>query len=82
MDAPTSVDDTDIFKADRVPWLGLTVTIVKAGPLKGYQAVIKDVIRGQATSSQLRLDVQLLHLNPSAPFQRIVLDYDDVLESK
>jgi hypothetical protein len=63
------------------PWLGISVTIVKAGPHKGYKAVVKNVLPGQTTSSNPRLEIQFQHLDPSNPFKIITVDYDDVVES-
>ena len=51
-------------------------------PLKGYVAVVKDVLHGQDTLSGLKTFVQLLHLDPSAPFKTAIVDYDDVVEQK
>ena len=72
-----------LFKADRVPWIGTNVIITKPGsPIKGYVGVVKDVLRGQDTASGLKIDIQLAHLNPSSPFQRTIVDYDDVVEKR
>ena len=59
------------------------VIITKHGsPLKGYVAIVKDVHRGQDTLSSLRTFVQLLHLDPSAPFKTAIVNYDDIVEQK
>jgi hypothetical protein len=50
--------------------------------MKGYHAVVKDVIRGQPTLSGLCVIVQLTHADPANPFKIIKLDYDDVVEAK
>ena len=72
-----------LSKADSVPWIGTKVIIMKHGsPLKGYVAIVKDVLRGQDTLSGLRTFVQLLHLDPSAPFKTAIVDYDDVVKQK
>jgi hypothetical protein len=64
-----------------VPWLGTHVVITKhRSPLKGYSGVVKDVLRGRATPSDLRIVIQLTHLNPSNPFQSEIFDYDEVIE--
>jgi len=68
-------------KVIQASWLGVFVTIVKAGPHKGYKAVIKNVLPGQMTSSKPRLEIQFLHLGPSSPFKVVIVDYDDVVES-
>jgi hypothetical protein len=66
-----------------VPWIGTNVIITKPGsPIKGYVGVVKDVLRGQDTASGLKIDIQLAHLNPSSPFQRTIVDYDDVVEKR
>jgi hypothetical protein len=66
-----------------VPWIGTNVIITKPGsPLKGYVAVVKDVLRGQVTASGLKIIIQLVHYDPSAPFRTTVVDYDDVVEQR
>jgi len=66
-----------------VPWISTHVIITKLGsPLKGYVGVVKDVLRGQDTASGLKIVVQLVHLDPSSPFQTAVVDYDDVVEQR
>lgn len=66
-----------------MPWIGTNVIITKPGsPIKGYVGVVKDVLRGQDTASGLKIDIQLAHLNPSSPFQRTIVDYDDVVEKR
>jgi hypothetical protein len=66
-----------------VPWIGINVIITKLGsPIKGYVGVVKDVLRGQDTASGLKIDIQFAHLNPSSPFQRTIVDYDDVVEER
>ena len=70
-------------KADSVPWISTDVIITKLGsPLKGYAGIVKDVLRVQDTATSLKIVVQLTHLNPSCPFQTIVVDYDDVVEKR
>ena len=66
-----------------MPWISTNVIITKLGsPFKGYMGVVKDVLRGQDTASGLKIVIQLAHLNPSAPFQTTVVDYDDVVEQR
>ena len=48
--APSVVSD-HLFKADKIPWLGLCVRVTKVGPLKGYTDVVKSILCGQVTSS-------------------------------
>ena len=75
--------DDSLCKADRAPWIGTNVIITKLGdPNKGYLGVVKDVLRGQDTASGLKIDIQLAHLDPSAPFRRRIVDYDDVVEER
>ena len=75
--------DDSLSKADRVPWIGTNVIITKLGsPIKGYVGVVKDVLRGQDTASGLKIDIQLAHLDPSSPFRRTIVDYDDVVEQR
>jgi len=69
------------FKVDQNPWLNVCVMVVKPGPHKGYKAVIKNILPGQATFDKLRLEIQFLHLDPSSPFKTVIVDYDDVVES-
>jgi len=64
-----------------VPWIGTHVIITKLGnPFKGYVGVVKDVLRGQETASGLKVAIQLTRLDPSSPFRKTVVDYDDVVE--
>jgi hypothetical protein len=66
-----------------VPWIGTHVIITKFGsPLKGYVGIIKDVLHGQDTASGLKMAIQLVHLDPSAPFKTTVVNYNDVVEQK
>ena len=52
-------------------------------PLKGYQGIVKDVLCGQDTASGLKVVIQLVHFDPSAPFKTAALDYyDDVVERR
>ena len=75
--------DDSLSKADKVPWIGINVIITKLGsPMKGYVGVVKDVLRGQNTASGLKIDIQLAHLDPSSPFRRMIVDYDDVVEER
>jgi len=75
--------DDSLSKANRVPWINTNVIITKIGsPFKGYVGVVKDVLPGQDTASGLKIVIQLAHLNPSAPFRSVVVDYDDVVEQR
>jgi hypothetical protein len=75
--------DDYLCKTDRVPWIGTNVIITKVGnPYKGYVGVVKDVLRGQDTASGLKINIQLAHLDPSSPFRKTIVDYDDVVEER
>jgi hypothetical protein len=50
--------------------------------MKGYPGIIKDVLCNQPTQSGLRVEVQITSLDSTAPFRRIILDYDLVVEAK
>ena len=73
----------DPMMAGQWIWISTRVIITKVGsPFKGYTGVVKDVLHGQDTASSLKIDLQLEHLDPSSPFKRIVVDYDDVVEKR
>lgn len=73
----------DVPQYDEVPWLGTNVTITKQGhPLRTRPGIIKDVLCRQATSSGLKVQVELTTLDAVAPFRRINLDYDDVVVTR
>uniref|UniRef100_A0A8H7XNP3 Chromatin elongation factor SPT5 n=1 Tax=Psilocybe cubensis TaxID=181762 RepID=A0A8H7XNP3_PSICU len=64
----------------RHPWTGLEVIIQKhLHPRKGETGRIKDVLH-HTDNAGLQLVIQLTRFNPFAPFQTIVVDYDDVVE--
>ena len=69
-----------------MPWISTRVIITKSGnPLKGYVGVVTDVLRGQDTASGLRVAIQLAHQrhhDPSAPFKKMIFDYDDIVEER
>ena len=66
-----------------MPWIDANVLITKLGsPFKGYVGVIKDVLHGQVTASGLKIVIQLTLLDPSSPFKRTIVDYDDVVERR
>ena len=48
--------------------------------MKGYLAIIKDVLPLQDTSSGLRITAQFTHVNPAHPFKTEILDYDYIVE--
>ncbi|KAH9478870.1 Transcription elongation factor SPT5 [Psilocybe cubensis] len=62
------------------PWCGLEVIIQKyRHARKGETGRIKDVLH-HIDNAELQLVIQLTRFNPFAPFQTIVVDYDDVVE--
>ena len=66
-----------------MPWpgIGTHVIILKHGsPFKGYVGIVKDVVCGQDTASSLKIIMQLVYHNPSAPFWTMPVDYDDIIE--
>lgn len=72
-----------LFKTDPIPWVGVEVTVKAIGhPLKGTLGTVKGVLHGQDTRSGLKIEMEVKSYNPSNPFQRILLDYDDVVESR
>ena len=48
--------------------------------MKGYRAIVKDVLPLQDNLSGLRITTQFTHMNPAHPFKTEVLDYDNVVE--
>jgi len=69
------------FKVNQDPWLNVHV-VIKSGPHKGYRAVVKNVLPGQVMFSKPRLEIQFLQFDPSSPFKKVIVDYDDVVESR
>jgi hypothetical protein len=68
--------------AERAPWVKTEVIVCKVKhPMKGYRAIIKDVLPLQDTPSGLRISTQFIHMNPAHPFKSEILDYDDVVEA-
>jgi hypothetical protein len=66
-----------------VPWIKTQVVITKCGdPHKGYMGVVTDVLRCQDTASGLRIEIQLLHFDPSSPYRKKIVDHDDVVEHR
>ena len=66
-----------------MPWINTYVIITKLrSPHKGYVGIVKDVLCGQDTASGLKIAIQLVHLDPSAPFKTVIFDYDDVVEKR
>jgi hypothetical protein len=79
----TLIADDSLSKADRVPWISTQVIITKPGdPLKGYTGVVTDVLPRQDTASGLRIEIQLLHFDPSSPYRKKIVDHDDVVEHR
>jgi hypothetical protein len=73
---------TNYRKRDRVPWIGTQVIINAKHPLKGYSAVVTDVLRNQETPSKLKLAIQLTRFDPNVPYKKLTLDYDHVVEER
>jgi hypothetical protein len=75
--------DDSLSKADNVPWITTEVILTKRGdPFKGYTGVVTDVLRCQETASGLRIEIQLLHFEPSSPYRKLIVDLDDVVERR
>jgi len=68
--------------SERVPWIDVEIVITHGHAMKGYAGVIKDVLCNQRTASGLRVLVQITSLDPTAPFKRIPVDYDHVVEAR
>jgi hypothetical protein len=68
-----------IPRSDPVPWLNMEVLIVDRHPLKGWKAIIKDVLCNQATTSGLKV---VISYEASIPFKTYVLDYDNVVDAR
>jgi hypothetical protein len=67
---------------ERAPWIKTEVIVCKVKhPMKGYRAIVKDVLPLQDTLSGLKITAQFTHVNPAHPFKTEVLDYDDVVEA-
>lgn len=66
----------------QVPWIDVEVRITHGHAMKGYSAVVKDVLCNQQTPSGLRLLIQLTSLDPNSPFSRMTVDYDHVVEAQ
>jgi len=72
----------DLPMRKQVPWPKTEVIVCKIKhPLKGYHAIVKDVLPLQDTPSSLRITAQFTQLNPANLFKTEVLDYDDVVEA-
>ncbi|KAF8973571.1 hypothetical protein BDZ97DRAFT_1751601 [Flammula alnicola] len=69
-------------RSRRHPWCGLNIIVSKTHhPHKGSTGEVKEVLSGQSTVTGIKLDVQLTRYDPSSPFRRILVDYDDVIEA-
>src|SRR5882757_5678280 len=67
---------------EHMPWIKTEVIVCKVKHLlKGYHAIVKDVLPLQDTLSGLRITAQFTHMNPANPFKTSVLDYDDIVEA-
>ena len=68
---------------DPIPSISTTILVLKVGhPMKGYQGIVKSVLCKQLMESGLHFVAQLTHLDPSSPYNMVVLDYDDVVEAQ
>lgn len=76
------VPTISIPKSQRHAWNGMNVTVIKHKMHKGKPAVVKEVLLGQATGSSIKLDLQLMSYDPAAPYQRILVDSDDVVNTQ
>lgn len=70
-----------IPRSERVPWINVEI-IITHGVMKGRTGVIIDVLCNQRTPSGLRVVVHITLVDPAAPFRRITLDYDHVVEAR
>jgi hypothetical protein len=80
---PIDSTNTVLARPDQVPWIGTLVILNKVGhPMKGYSAIVTNVLCGQKTLSGLQIVARFTHMDPTAPFTTVVVDYDDVVEAK
>ena len=78
---PTRTFTSDLSVVERVPWIKTEVIVCKIGhPMKGYRAIVKDVLPLQDTSSGLRISAQFTQLDPAHLFRTEILDYNDIVE--
>lgn len=66
----------------RHSWCGMNVTVINHPWYKGKPAVIKDILLRQSTASGIKLDLQLSSYDPTAPYQRILVDSTDVINAQ
>jgi len=71
-----------IPRSERVPWIGTNVIIAGRHALKTRPAIIKDILCNQQTVSGLKVVIEVTYLDSNAPFRRLTLDYDSVLEAR
>ncbi|PPQ74375.1 hypothetical protein CVT24_000864 [Panaeolus cyanescens] len=65
----------------REAWYHRHVIISKTkNPWKGHKGIVKNVVTGQQTSSGMKIEIELATFDPSHPFKRVTVDYDDILE--
>ena len=76
----TELETAEIAR-DYIPWKGRIVVIVKKHAMKGYHAVIKDVLCDEASQSGIKLVIQFLQYSAAAPYQSLTFDYDDVVDA-
>ena len=66
----------------RVPWIGKEVIISGQHYMRGQKALIMNVLANQPTSSGLQVEIQSSTLHAVAPFRRMTIDYDDVVDAR
>jgi len=69
-------------KCDQVPWIDMEIIIIQRHAMKAHRAIVLDVLCNQPTPSGLRVHVWLTSYDPTAPFRRLTLDYDGVVEAR
>jgi hypothetical protein len=68
-----SIGRDHLSRRDWTPWIGTEVIITKPGdPFKGVQGIVKDV-RGP------NVEMQISRHNPSNPYQKLVVNYNDIV---
>jgi len=77
------VISAELSRKDTMPWIRRRVLVSKDGhPFKGYAAEVINVLPRQPTPSGLRIEVQITSYNPSVPYPKVILDYDDLKDLK
>jgi hypothetical protein len=71
-----------ISQPERIPWINTEIIIFGGRVLRTYPGIVKDVLVNQPTPSGLKLVIEITALDSTAPFRRITLDYDHVVEAR